>query len=201
VLYHLLEGLRVISIMIQPFMTQAPLAMFRQLQLDEEGTAWDSIHTFGLTKAGKKIHKELPIFPRLDVDMELEVINEMMEKAEKRREETVDEQMENHLSMDDFQKVELTVAEIISAVPVTGADRLMQLQLDLGAKQRQVVSGIAEYYKPEELIGQKVIAVTNLAPVTLRGVRSEGMILAAKKGKRLVLSTVSGEIPNGTRVK
>ena len=106
-----------------------------------------------------------------------------------------------NFSIDDFAKVELTVAEIIAVSPVKGADRLLQLQLDLGSEQRQVVSGIAEHYTADQLIGQKVIAVTNLAPVTLRGVRSEGMILAAKKGKKLVLSTISDDIPNGTRVK
>jgi methionyl-tRNA synthetase len=207
VLYHLLEALRVVAILIQPFMTQAPKAMFRQLQLDADECSWDSTHTFGVSKSGKKVQKEQPIFPRLDVAKEVEAILTMMEQAAKRREEpqvekqNVEEQKDDFISIDDFSKVELTVAEIVEAGPVEGADRLLKLQLDLGSEKRQVVSGIAEHYQPEELIGQKVIAVTNLAPVTLRGVRSEGMILAAKKGKKLVLSTVSGEIANGTRVK
>jgi methionyl-tRNA synthetase len=210
VLYHLLESLRVVGIMVQPFMTQAPKSMFRQLQLQDEEIQWESIHQFGITKSGKKVNKEKPIFPRLEVEKELVAIAEMMDQAAKRREEQT-EKVENpkeqnieeteHISIDDFAKVELTVAEIVAVSPVKGADRLLQLQLDLGSEQRQVVSGIAEHYTPDQLVGQKVIAVTNLAPVTLRGVQSEGMILAAKKGKKLVLSTVSGDIPNGTRVK
>jgi methionyl-tRNA synthetase len=210
VLYHLLESLRVVGIMIQPFMTQAPKSMFRQLQLQEEEIQWESIYQFGITKSGKQVNKEKPIFPRLEVEKELVAIAEMMDQAAKRREEPTGK-VENikeeniketeYISIDDFAKVELTVAEIVAVSPVKGADRLLQLQLDLGSEQRQVVSGIAEHYTPDQLVGQKVIAVTNLAPVTLRGVQSEGMILAAKKGKKLVLSTVSGDIPNGTRVK
>ncbi|MXQ54503.1 methionine--tRNA ligase [Shimazuella alba] len=210
VLYHLLESLRVVGVMIQPFMTQAPKSMFRQLQLQEEEIQWESIYQFGITKSGKKVNKEKPIFPRLEVEKELVAIAEMMDQAAKRREEPTGKvenlKAENiketeYISIDDFAKVELTVAEIVAVSPVKGADRLLQLQLDLGSEKRQVVSGIAEHYTPDQLVGQKVIAVTNLAPVTLRGVQSEGMILAAKKGKKLVLSTVSGDIPNGTRVK
>jgi methionyl-tRNA synthetase len=210
VLYHLLESLRVIAIMIQPFMTQSPKSMFHQLQLTNEELTWNSIHQFGTTKSGKMVKKEKPVFPRLEVEKELEAIGRLMDQAAKRREETVDKikvekenekTKEDYISIDDFDKVELTVAEIVAVSPVKGADRLLQLQLDLGSEQRQVVSGIAEHYTSEQLVGQKVIAVTNLAPVTLRGVRSEGMILAAKKGKKLVLSTVSDDIPNGTRVK
>jgi methionyl-tRNA synthetase len=210
VLYHLLESLRVVGIMIQPFMTQSPQAMFRQLQLTDEELAWDSIHRFGTTKSAKQVKKEKPVFPRLEVEKELEAIAKLMDQAAKRREEpaeaTKEEKVEvktedDYITIDDFAKVELTVAEIIEVSPVKGADRLLQLQLDLGYEQRQVVSGIAEHYTSDQLVGKKVIAVTNLAPVTLRGVRSEGMILAAKKGKKLVLSTVSDEIANGTRVK
>jgi methionyl-tRNA synthetase len=211
VLYHLLESLRVVGVLIQPFMTKAPQAVFEQLQLSEAEHDWNSIHQFGGTQAGKKINKGKPVFPRLEVEKELVAIAEMMDQAAKRRQEPAVDKKETkkeaikeepaHISIDDFAKVELTVAEIISVSPVKGADRLLQLQLDLGYEQRQVVSGIAEHYTADQLVGQKVIAVTNLAPVTLRGVRSEGMILAAKKGKKLVLSTVSDDIPSGTRVK
>jgi len=93
------------------------------------------------------------------------------------------------------------VAEVLEAEPVQKADRLLKLQLDLGSEKRQVVSGIAKHYQPEDLIGMKVICVTNLKPVKLRGELSEGMILAASEGERLVLATVSGDIPNGTRIK
>lgn len=206
VLYHLLEVLRFVSILIQPFMTKTPKAMWEQLGItDSKLTSWDSLSEFGKTVSGNKVQKKQPLFPRLDVEKELEAIAEMMEQTQAKHEgKTVqkeEEQKESYISIDDFMKVDLRVAEILSAEKIEGADRLLKLQLDLGDEKRQVVSGIAEYYKPEELPGQKVVMVANLKPVKLRGVLSEGMILAAKEGDRLVLATVSGEIPNGTRVK
>ena len=105
------------------------------------------------------------------------------------------------IAIDDFAKVELRVAEIVAAEPVKNADRLLKLQLDLGSERRQVVSGIAQHYKPEQLIGRKVICVVNLKPVKLRGEWSEGMILAASQGDKLVLTTVAEDIPNGAVVK
>ncbi|PWK07938.1 methionine--tRNA ligase [Tumebacillus permanentifrigoris] len=105
------------------------------------------------------------------------------------------------IGIDDFMKVELRVAEVIACERVPKADKLLKLQLSLGDEQRQVVSGIAKYYEPEALVGQKVILVANLKPVKLRGVESHGMILAASAGDDLVLATVSGPIPNGAQVK
>ncbi|AUS09957.1 methionine--tRNA ligase [Laceyella sacchari] len=211
VLYHLLETVRIVSIMIQPFMTRTPQKIWDQINIVEESEKnWDSIYRFGRLKSGKKVNKGKPIFPRLDVEKELEVIEEIMKQSSKRREEPKEEvkteQKEETtndrvISIDDFMKVELKVAEVIDAEPVKGTDRLLKLQLDLGTERRQVVSGIAEYYRPEELKGLKVICVSNLKPVKLRGEDSNGMVLAAKEGNRLVLSTVSADIPNGTRVK
>ncbi|MDT2265188.1 methionine--tRNA ligase subunit beta [Paenibacillus larvae] len=105
------------------------------------------------------------------------------------------------IGIEDFAKVELRVAQVTAAEKVKGADKLLQLQLDLGYEQRQVVSGIAMHYTPEELVGQKVICVTNLKPVKLRGVVSQGMILAASDGDKLTLATVPDSMPNGARVK
>jgi methionyl-tRNA synthetase len=123
----------------------------------------------------------------------------MEKKEEVKQEKTVE--LAEEISIEEFFKVDLRVAEILEAAPVKGADRLLKLQLDLGFEKRQVVSGIAQYYRPEELVGQKVICVANLKPVKLRGEHSAGMILAASENGKLVLSTVSGDIPNGTRVK
>ncbi|TCS94311.1 methionine--tRNA ligase [Hazenella coriacea] len=209
--YHLLEVLRFASVMIQPFMTQAPGQMWEQLGItDKSLTTWDSLGRFGNLTAGLQIHKGKPIFPRLDTEKEVAEIVQMMERAsqststkpdEKQKDEKEEMEEKQTISIDDFSKVELHVAEILQAEPVKKANRLLKLQLDLGFEQRQVVSGIAEHYKPEELVGQKVICVTNLKPVKLRGELSEGMILAASDNGKLVLSTVSGEIPNGARVK
>lgn len=105
------------------------------------------------------------------------------------------------IGIDDFAKVELRVAQVISCEPVKKADKLLKLQLDLGYEQRQVVSGIAKFYSPEEMVGRKVICVTNLKPVKLRGELSQGMILAASHGDQLTLATVPDSMPNGAQVK
>jgi methionyl-tRNA synthetase len=108
---------------------------------------------------------------------------------------------EEEITIDDFMKVDLRVAEVIHAEPIKKADRLLKIQLDLGYEKRQVVSGIAKYYKPEELIGKKVICVVNLKPVKLRGELSQGMILAGSQDDILSVATVDSSLPNGSRVK
>lgn len=210
VLYHLLEVLRMVGILIQPFMTRAPKQIWQQLGIEEGPlTEWDTLKQFGVLPAGTKTQKGKPIFPRLDVKTEVEEIKNMISKStlkpdeKTEAEKTIKEKDEaaGLISIDEFAKVELRVAEVIQAEPVKNADRLLKLQLCLGSEKRQVVSGIAKHYKPEDLIGKKVICVVNLKPVKLRGELSEGMILAASDQDRLVLATVSGDIPNGTKVK
>ncbi|RAL23162.1 methionine--tRNA ligase [Thermoflavimicrobium daqui] len=210
VLYNLLEVLRIVSILIQPFLIQAPAKIWQQLGLQAgEHTHWDSIYHFGHLPTGIKVKKEKPIFPRLEMEKEVEEIlammtgpakDEVIKKEEVPKKESKD-QVEGIITIDDFMKVDLRVAEVVQAEPVKGADRLLKLQLNLGGQIRQVVSGIAEFYRPEELIGQKVICVVNLKPVKLRGEKSEGMILAAKEGNQFALVTVSSDIPTGVRVK
>ncbi|PRX39909.1 methionyl-tRNA synthetase [Planifilum fimeticola] len=215
VLHHLLESLRIVSVLLQPFLTRTPRRMWEQLGLSEgELTAWESSRRFGSFPSGVRVKKGDPLFPRLDVKEEVQAILRMMgaaladsgdsgesgkkpEKGASKKEEDAP----GIISIGDFAKVDLRVAEVVEADRVKGADRLLKLQLDLGGERRQVVAGVAQYYQPEELVGRKVICVANLKPAKLRGERSEGMILAAKDGDRLVLATVSGDIPSGTRVK
>lgn len=212
VLYHLIELLRVVGILIQPFLPHTAPKMFEQLGLTKDETTWDSLYTFGVYKAGNSINKGQPIFPRLDVEKEIEELNQMIttidpkvnaKKKENNKEEhqNKNSKIEGIISIDDFAKVDLRVAEVIEAERVKNAERLLKLQLDLGDEKRQVVSGIAKFYSPEELVGKKLICVSNLKPVKLRGEISEGMILAASTDEQLVLATVSGDIPNGTKVK
>lgn len=199
VMYHLAESLRIISVLIRPFMTRTPAKIWAQLGIDESLAGWESIRVFGQLPAGTKVSKGEPVFPRLDVEKEVDYIVELMGgKADPEPEEIEDE---NEITIDDFSKVELKVAEVTAAEPVEGADRLLKIQLDLGTETRQVVSGIAKYYAPSDLVGKKVICVTNLKPVKLRGELSQGMILAGSKGKKLQLATVDGDLPNGAQVK
>ncbi|MCD8509609.1 MAG: methionine--tRNA ligase [Bacillus sp. (in: Bacteria)] len=204
VMYHLAESLRTISIMIQPFLTETPKKIWEQLGVREEETTWDSMKEFGkLSSGGKVVNQGEPLFPRLDVKDEVKHIVESMGGVVKEEEKTpvlevpdVDE-----ITIDDFTKVELRVAEVTKAERVKKADKLLKIQLDLGYEQRQVVSGIAKHYEPENLVGKKVICVTNLKPVKLRGELSQGMILAASEGDKLTLATIETDLPNGAKVK
>lgn len=217
VMRHLAEGLRTASILLQPFLTKAPSLIWEQLGIQPgELTAWDSGRTFGLIPAGTKLVKGSPIFPRLDVEQEVAYIAQAMgggkaaeetagEAAKPAAAETAVQAQEapakEEIGIDDFAKVELRVAQVIAAEPVKKADKLLKLQLDLGYEQRQVVSGIAKFYTPEDLVGRKVICVVNLKPVKLRGELSQGMILAASQGDQLTLATVPENMPNGAIVK
>ena len=207
VMTHLAESLRRVAIMLKPFLTEAPKKIFEQLNCDQESMqTWESLESFGLT-ADLTVKKGNPIFPRLDIEEEVAYIKESMQGAaapqpaqeEKKAVQEVPESEE--ITIDDFKKVELRVAQVISAEPVPKADKLLKLQLDLGYEQRQVVSGIAQYYKPEELEGKKVICVTNLKPVKLRGVLSQGMILAGSEDGQLALASIAESLPNGAQVK
>ncbi|XID94108.1 methionine--tRNA ligase [Paenibacillaceae bacterium WGS1546] len=214
VMGHLAESLRFVSILVQPFLTRAPKRIWEQLGIAEgELTAWDSLRAFGTKLAGTKIAKGEPIFPRLEVADEVAWISGSMDGAGKSdasgdaKSETPSATAEPavelapEISIDDFMKVELRVAQVVACEPVPKADKLLKLQLDLGFEKRQVVSGIAKFYKPEELVGRKVICVTNLKPVKLRGELSQGMILAASQGDQLTLATVANGMPNGAIVK
>ena len=207
VMSHLAESLRVIAILLKPFLTKTPGEIFAQLNItDENLQSWDSLANFGVIPSGTKTVKGNPIFPRLEIDKEVEFIKEKMQggvkpvqEQPKAEEKTIEKAEE--ISIDDFMKVELRVAQVLEAEPVKKADKLLKLQLDLGYEKRQVVSGIAQYYKPEELVGRKVICVTNLKPVKLRGELSQGMILAGSEDGKLALASVDESLPNGAKVK
>ncbi|MCF6139577.1 methionine--tRNA ligase [Pseudalkalibacillus berkeleyi] len=210
VMSHLAESLRYISVMVQPFMTKAPTKIWEQLGIEknEELTSWSSLKVFGQIPGGTRVKKGQPIFPRLENEDEITYIKSSMRGSAPTEEETSSEttkdqaeETTNEITFDDFSKVELKVAEIIEADKVKKADKLLKLQLDLGDEKRQVVSGIAQHYQPDDLVGLKVICVTNLKPVKLRGERSEGMILAGSKDGELKLATIDQTLPNGSIVK
>jgi methionyl-tRNA synthetase len=217
VLYNLAESLRFISVLISPFMTRTPPRIQEQLGISSSGdTTWESLKEFGRLKAGSRVKRGEVIFPRLDPEKELEALEAL--RQEKLQEETVRAAADKaekedsdsrqapdilpEITIDDFAKVDLRVARVVKAERVEKADKLLKLTLDVGGKSRQVVSGIAQHYSPEELEGMSVILVANLKPVKLRGILSEGMILAAsdERGK-LVLVTASEEIESGSQVR
>ncbi len=205
VMSHLAESLRVVAVLLKPFLTQTPGKIFGQLNItDQDLQTWESLSEFGVIPAGTEVAKGEPIFPRLEVDKEVEYIKDKMKAPAEVKEEDAEEEKQDdseEIGIDDFMKVDLRVAQVIQAEPVKKADKLLKLQLDLGYEKRQVVSGIAQYYKPEELVGRKVICVTNLKPVKLRGELSQGMILAGSDNGKLSLATVDETLPNGAKVK
>ena len=205
VMYHLAESLRISAVLLQPFLTQTPEKMFAQLGVEDQSLkAWDSIQTFGQLKS-TKVKKGEPLFPRLEAEEEVAYIKQKMQGTAPVKEEKAEEPQEverlPEITFDQFMDTELRVAEVLSAEPVKKADRLLKLQIDLGFEQRQVVSGIAKHYTPDQLVGMKIICVTNLKPVKLRGELSQGMILAGESDGVLKVVDVDQSLPKGTRIK
>ncbi len=203
VLYFLAESLRIITVVIQPFMPAAALKMAAGLQLSEELCKGDlqTAGRWGLTVPGVRIVTGEQLFPRLDKKKKKQAQPAVAKKKKSGKEEG---EQEGLLTFDQFQKMELRVAEIVAAEKIKKADKLLKLTL-MAPEERTVVAGIAKYYEPEELLGKLVIIVANLKPVKLMGVVSCGMVLAAKEKdedgqERLVLSTVSGDVAPGAKV-
>lgn len=209
VMAHLVNTIRGVAIMIQPFFTSTPTKMFRQLGVtDEADQGWDTIGNLNINKGQWTVHKEEPIFPRLDIKEEVAYIQSQMRgtantkpNGNKEKKSKAVAEAPAQINLEDFQKIDLRVAEVLQVEKVKGADKLLKLQLDLGYEKRQVVSGIAEFYKPEELVGLKIIVIANLKPVKLRGELSQGMLLAGDANGTLKVATVSGPLPNGTKIR
>lgn len=199
VLYNLLECIRISAALLKPFLPETSDKIFEQINSDKKD--WDSLSTFDGTVVGNKVNNAEILFARIDVAKKLEEVNEKLglNKEEKKVEEKPANE-EGLITIDDFSKVQLRLAEIVDAKRHPDAERLLILQLKVGEEKRQVVSGIAKYYEPEALIGKKVVMVYNLKPVELRGVKSEGMILAATKGKKLTLVTTLEDMASGAKL-
>lgn len=194
VLYNLVESLRFVAILITPFMPNTPLKIYEQLGISDDLKTWDSLK-FGLLKPGTKVKRGENIFPRIDVEKELK-------EAEKESPKKVEVEKEtNYIKIDDFAKIDLRVAEVLEAEKIEGADKLLKLKLKVGDEVRQVVSGLALHYKPDELVGKKLVLVANLEPKKLRGIESYGMILAASNEGKLTVVTVDKDIESGAKVK
>lgn len=206
VMVHLVGVLRHVAIMLQPFMTRSPKEIFAQLGLSGQAMDWAALEKFADITPGTKVGTATPIFPRLDVKEEVEAIVDMMRQASAARveEEEVEEEDEDirpETTIDVFDQIELRVGEVVTAEKIKKAKKLLKLQVDMGKETRQIVSGIAQWYEPEDLVGRKVIVVANLKPVTLRGELSQGMVLAAEKAGKLELATVPSTMANGASVK
>ena len=202
VMYNLMESLRIISVLIEPFMPSTAEKIWQQLNMPEKfaDIRLGDIKTWGKTPANLKIGEAQQLFPRIEVE---EAVEEKPAKKNKQENNTKSAKNEKAadgaISIEDFSKVQLRVAEIIEAEAVPKADKLLKLKVSLGDEQREVVSGIAKHYEPKDLIGKKVILVANLKPAKIRGVVSHGMILAASADDEL--QVVTTDMPAGSIVK
>ena len=224
VMHHLAESIRIISVLIHPFIHNTSEKIREQLGIPEEPVCWEDTERFDLM-TGRKVKKGAPIFPRLDIEKEIAELEAMTAasmaaakaKAEKdaghapesekgkaadteakggKPEET---EKKPEITIDDFEKVDLRVGKIVSCRKHPKADRLLVSQVKIGDETRQIVSGVASSYSPEEMTGKNVIVVANLKPIRLRGEESRGMILFADNGERLAFVTT--DAADGNRVK
>ncbi|NLY52912.1 MAG: methionine--tRNA ligase [Firmicutes bacterium] len=206
VLYHLGETLRILALLIKSFMPETGKKIWAQLGISRsiescqfEDTAWGGL------EPGTKVVKGDPIFPRIDLEKlaEAEEASSVAEAKQEAADKAVKEKAAEkpQVSIEDFARLDLRVAEVKAAEPVPGADRLLKLMVTIGEEERQIVAGIAQHYTPEELVGKRIVVVANLKPAKLRGVLSEGMLLAASTEDSLGLVTVERDLPSGAQVK
>jgi methionyl-tRNA synthetase len=206
VLYCLAESLRFVSVLVSPVMTKAPALIRAQLGLDESEAyaGWESLSTFGAIPANTRVGEPQPLFPRMDVEKELAELESLIPGGSAESKKALEKPIEHkpEITIDDFAKVELRTATVTAAEKVEKADKLLKLTLSLGSETRQVVSGIAQYYAHEEMVGKRVVLVANLKPAKLRGIMSEGMILCAEDSEgNLKLITPEGDMPDGAEVR
>ena len=211
VMHHLAESIRVISVLIHPFLHNTSEKIRIQLGIAEEEVRWQDAGHFDLME-GKKVRRGDPIFPRLDIEKEIAELEAMTAasmaeakaKAEKDAanvpaEKKGSPEIKPEITIEDFEKIDLRVGEVVACEKHPKADKLLVFQVRIGDEVRQIVSGVAKYYKPEEMPGKHVIVVANLKSIRLRGQESRGMILFADSGERLEIVTT--EAPDGNQVK
>ena len=202
VLYNLIEGINIGASLIEPFMPETSKKILEQI--NGTARAFDDMSEFGKYPSGNKVTEKPEIlFARMDVNEVMEKVAEIeaAQKAEAADEKYPEVEKKTEITIDDFDKVQIQVGEVIKCEPVPKAKKLLVSQIKIGAETRQIVSGIAKYYKPEEMVGKKVAVITNLKPCKLCGVESQGMILAAGDNEgNLSVVTVDKDIVAGSEI-
>ncbi|MDD2586336.1 MAG: methionine--tRNA ligase [Syntrophomonadaceae bacterium] len=203
VMYNLAEVIRIAVTLLTPTMPTLPARVNEQINVfaDLDHLTWKEAGQWGVCQPGRKVIKGQALFPRVDIKSLEEIVMEPKETEVKKTNETkAEETKPEYITIDEFAKMDLRVAEIIECEKMEKADKLLILKVKVGEEERTVVSGIAKYYKPEELVGKKVVLVANLKPTKLRGTLSEGMILAASDENNVEVLTVE-QVSSGNRVK
>ena len=201
VLYNLVESLRITSVLISAFLPTTSKKINAQINADV--ITWDSLASFDGTSAGTKVNKSDIMFPRIDVEAKIEELDKLVEEQRKLTRKPTIEPVKEEITIEDFDKIDMRVVKVLDCVPMKKSKKLLKLKVDLGGEVRQVISGIAQNYKPDDLIGKYVVLVANLKPVTLRGELSQGMIIAAatEDDSKLFAISVPGELPTGSIVR
>lgn len=205
VLYNLLEAIRIATTPLSAFMPTTMPKIWEQIGMNEDLATYENIGKWGVLAPNVTVKRGEVLFPRIDVDKEIEELNKIIcnnePKAEEKKEEPKIEIPEGlaEIGIEDFCKVDLRVAEIRACEPVKKAKKLLKLTVFDGVKERTVASGIAKYYSPDELVGKSIILVSNLKPATLCGIESAGMILAATSGEDVKVIFVDG-VPAGSKI-
>ncbi|MGN0656474.1 MAG: methionine--tRNA ligase [Ruminiclostridium sp.] len=200
VIYNLLETIRICSALLSPFMPTVMPKIWEQIGANESLVAYDGLGTFGVLPKNVTVKKGPVLFPRIDMDKEIEELNALI-APKKAYKEDEDLDKANIITIDKFAEVKLRTGEITACEKMPKAKKLLKMQIDDGRDGRQIVSGIAAYYKPEELIGKKVIFVANLATAKLCGEESQGMILACDSGEDVKVVFLDKDTPNGSTVR
>jgi methionyl-tRNA synthetase len=203
VMYNLMECIRISLILTAPAMPTLMERANRQLGIWNkiEEVKWADAGIWGKTRSGTRVTKGESLFPRIDIKTLEQEEKEQVSEQIPNKSNTIEAEEDKFISIEDFARLDLRVAEVVGCEKMKKADKLLILQLKVGNEERTVVSGIAQHYSPEELIGKKVVLVANLKPTKLRGVLSQGMILAASDDKHVDVLTVTMEIDSGNRVK
>ncbi|MBC2727855.1 methionine--tRNA ligase [Desulfosporosinus sp.] len=208
VLYTFVECIRIMAILTAPFMPGVPSKICALLGKDEGLIKWDEADQWGILEFGIMVQKGEPLFPRIDISKYL--TEEESKSVDQNQRDTIEarptqlpefEPIKEEISIDEFAKIDLRVGKILSAEKVEKTDKLMKLEVEVSGEVRTIVSGIAKHYSAEDLINQYVVVVANLKPTKLRGITSQGMILAASQGDVLEVLTINKELPGGSRVK
>lgn len=199
VLYDCAEALRIAAIILHPVMPERMNTLLGRLGVPVEKFRLSDICWGGL-RADAKLSAGEVLFPRIDENKLPELLPELYGPAEEKKPQRVEPPMDNLIDISEFAKVKLETAKITAAEPVPKTQKLLRLEVDLAGRKKQIVAGIAEHYRPEDLIGRLIVVVVNLKPAKLRGLVSEGMLLAAQSDGRMALLTVDKEMPSGASV-
>lgn len=200
VMYNLVEALYKIAVIISPIMPDTANEILRQLGTGEkaENIMLDTLKVWGNMKIGTKLEEAKPIFPRVEFEESTETLPTAPKKTELKKEEKQQDESNQNIGIEEFKKVKIQVAKILEAGKVEGADKLLKFKVSLGNETRSVISGIAKFYDPVTLVGKKVLMVTNLKPVKMKGILSEGMLLSTSDNGNLKLIEIDDMVPEGS---